>query len=69
MNREQALNRAIDAANEAKALAAKARDAAYGSENAARTSLFATASGAWSDVARAFTGIAAQLAADEKTEA
>ncbi|MFF3912694.1 hypothetical protein ACFYZB_04285 [Streptomyces sp. NPDC001852] len=69
MTREQALIEAIDAAAKAKALANKARDAAYETESPTRTSVFATASGAWSDVARSYTALAAQLATDEKTEA
>ncbi|MFE1882648.1 hypothetical protein [Streptomyces diastatochromogenes] len=69
MNREQALAEAIDAAAKAKALANSAREAAYQTESQAKTSLYATASGAWSDVARAYTDIAAQLPADETPEA
>ncbi|KUN03967.1 hypothetical protein AQI95_21245 [Streptomyces yokosukanensis] len=69
MTREQALAEAIDAAAKAKALASNARDAAYQTESQARTSVYATASGAWADVARAYTDIAVQLAADEKPEA
>ncbi|MEV6116617.1 hypothetical protein AB0L59_30120 [Streptomyces sp. NPDC052109] len=69
MTREQALSRAVDAANEARALAGKAKDAAYGRESTARTALYATASRAWSDAAQAYIGIAAELAVDEKPEA
>ncbi|MEV6835527.1 hypothetical protein AB0N17_13585 [Streptomyces sp. NPDC051133] len=69
MTREQALAEAIDAAATAKRLANKAADAAYGTESMQRTTLYATASGAWSDVARAYTGLAAQLTAAEKPEA
>ncbi|MEU8031323.1 hypothetical protein AB0C13_22230 [Streptomyces sp. NPDC049099] len=66
MTREQALIEAIDAATKAKALASKARDAAYETESPTRTSVFATASGAWADVARSYTDIAAQLGNDER---
>lgn len=69
MTREQALAEAIAAASKAKALANNARDAAYQTESQCRTSLYATASNAWADVARSYTDIAALLPADEKPEA
>lgn len=69
ITREQALAEAVNAAVNAKFLARQAHDAASYTESQARTSVYATASGAWSDVARAYTGLAAQLPADEKLEA
>lgn len=69
MNREQALAKAIEAARTAEKLAADAERTAHHTDYHSRAPIYAAASGAWSDTARAYVALAAQLPADDKTEA
>ncbi|WP_069759015.1 hypothetical protein [Streptomyces sp. LUP47B] len=61
MNRQQALNEAINAARLAKVYAGKAENAADNSDRQGRVPQLAAASAAWADVSRSYTAIANAL--------
>ena len=67
MNRQQALNEAINAASTAKVYARKVENAADNGDSLGRVPNLAAAAAAWADTSRAYTAIAA--ATPETTEA
>jgi hypothetical protein len=61
MNRQQALNEAINAASNAKVYARKVENAADDGDSQGRVPQFAAAAAAWVDTSRAYAAIAAAL--------
>ena len=61
MNRQQALNEAINAASNAKVYAGKVENAADNGDSQGRVPRLAAAAAAWADTARSFAAIAATL--------
>jgi hypothetical protein len=59
MNRQQALNEAINAAHNAKVYARKAENAADNGDSQGRVPRLAAVAAAWADVSRSYTAIAA----------
>ena len=57
MNRQQALNEAINAASNAKVYAGKVENAADNGDSQGRVPQLAAAAAAWADVSRSYTAI------------
>lgn len=61
MNRQRAINEAVNAAHNAKVYAGKVENAADNGDSQGRVLQLAAAAAAWADVSRSFTAIANAL--------